>query len=400
VKRCGGIFICIGLSIGSAGGSGWIRHVIDNTSAGADGVRLADVNRDGMPDIVTGWEEGGSIRVYLNPGPRQSGSEWPRVEVGRVASPEDAVLVDLDGDGALDVVSSCEGSQRAMFVHWAPRTGSAYRDASAWKTERFTAAAGVRWMFSAPLQLDARHGPDLIAGAKNEQAALGWFEAPADPRDLSAWQWHPLRDMGWTMSIIPTDMDGDGDLDILASDRRPPRSGAFWLENPGPGERQRRPWTEHLIGAQGLEVMFLSTADMDGDGFADVLSAVAPRSLMIHHRKDKHGRAWRATTIPLPEQAGTAKAVSAGDMNGDGRPDLVFSCENAIGEKRGVMWLAAPDWQPHDISGPAGTKYDLVELIDMDGDGDLDVLTCEERENLGVIWYENPAVGRQTRKPA
>ena len=31
-----------------------------------------------------------------------------------------------------------------------------------------------------------------------------------------------------------------------------------------------------------------------------------------------------------------------------------------------------------------------MELIDLDGDGDLDVMTCEERKNLGVIWYENP----------
>ena len=37
---------------------------------------------------------------------------------------------------------------------------------------------------------------------------------------------------------------------------------------------------------------------------------------------------------------------------------------------------------------------DRIELLDLDGDGDLDVLTCEERQNkngLGVIWYENPA---------
>jgi hypothetical protein len=32
-----------------------------------------------------------------------------------------------------------------------------------------------------------------------------------------------------------------------------------------------------------------------------------------------------------------------------------------------------------------------MELVDLDGDGDLDVLTCEERAGLGVIWYENPA---------
>ena len=39
-----------------------------------------------------------------------------------------------------------------------------------------------------------------------------------------------------------------------------------------------------------------------------------------------------------------------------------------------------------------GSKYDLVELIDLDDDGDLDVLTCEENVNLGVIWYENPTI--------
>ena len=43
-----------------------------------------------------------------------------------------------------------------------------------------------------------------------------------------------------------------------------------------------------------------------------------------------------------------------------------------------------------EISGGAGIKFDLVELVDLDGDEDLDVLTCEESANLGVIWYENP----------
>ena len=44
-----------------------------------------------------------------------------------------------------------------------------------------------------------------------------------------------------------------------------------------------------------------------------------------------------------------------------------------------------------DISGTIeGVKFDRIETIDLDGDGDLDVLTCEERDNLGVIWYENP----------
>ena len=46
-------------------------------------------------------------------------------------------------------------------------------------------------------------------------------------------------------------------------------------------------------------------------------------------------------------------------------------------------------WEANEIGGLEGTKFDLVVLTDLDGDGDLDALTCEERENLGVIWYEN-----------
>jgi hypothetical protein len=54
----------------------WRRHVIDDSSRGADGVRLADVNGDGHQDICTGWEEGGVVRLYLNPGPERSRQKW------------------------------------------------------------------------------------------------------------------------------------------------------------------------------------------------------------------------------------------------------------------------------------------------------------------------------------
>ena len=43
-----------------------------------------------------------------------------------------------------------------------------------------------------------------------------------------------------------------------------------------------------------------------------------------------------------------------------------------------------------DVSGSVGVKFDLVELVDLDGDGDLDAITCEEVDNLGVFWFENP----------
>ncbi|HEV8293235.1 MAG TPA: FG-GAP-like repeat-containing protein, partial [Tepidisphaeraceae bacterium] len=113
----------LGLVINSASAAEerpWVRHVIDDGLAGADGVRLADVNGDGRPDVATGWEEGGTIRVCLHPGMEKVKEKWPGVSVGKVGSPEDAVFVDLDGDGDVDVVSSCEGKIRSIFFHFAP----------------------------------------------------------------------------------------------------------------------------------------------------------------------------------------------------------------------------------------------------------------------------------------
>ena len=74
-------------------GQPWLRHVIDDQSRGADGTRLADANGDGLIDIVTGWEQGGVTRVYLNPGPKLAKSRWPNVTVGPAQAVEDAVLM-------------------------------------------------------------------------------------------------------------------------------------------------------------------------------------------------------------------------------------------------------------------------------------------------------------------
>lgn len=374
----------------------WKRHVIDGSSRGADGVRLEDVNRDGLPDLVTGWEEGGVTRAYFHPGFADVKNPWPAVTVGSSPSVEDAVFADLDGDGSFDVVSSCEGQTQSVFVHWGPPADS-YLDPGAWRTQPLPASVTrMRWMYALPLDADGLHGIDLVIGGKEDHAALGWFESPPDPRRLSDWKWHFLTEVGWVMSIRALDMDGDGDLDLLFSDRRGEQSGCYWLENPGKDQVHKKPWRRHLLGALGKEVMFLVPADLDQDGSLDVVAAVRPRELVFLRRKSSDGLAWEEYSLFLPETAGTAKAVAVGDIDRDGKQDLVFSCEHAEGHRSGVMWLSyrsqptEPFWQPHPVSGPEGVKFDLVELLDLDGDGDLDILTCEEVDNLGVIWYENP----------
>ena len=388
------LVLTLGFTLTLTAAEPWRRHTIDDSSQGADGVRLADVNGDGLMDIATGWEEGGLVRAYLHPGHRKATSKWPAVTVGKVKSPEDAAFVDLDGNGASDVISSCEGGNKNIFIHWAPRDGKDYLDPTAWKTEKLPATAGRQmWMYALPMQIDGSHGPDFFVGSKGENGSIGWLQAPENPRDLARWTFHKLQGAGWVMSLIAADMNGDGRDDLLVSDRHGKTRGVFWLENPGP-ERAPDPsaWKRHEIGGRDRELKFITIGDLDQDGRDDVIAS-EKKSLVWFRLEDG---AWAERVIPLPPGVGGGKSVVVCDIDGDGQNDLAFSCEGAKAPLSGVRWLSwekSPldgSWTDHEIAGPEGLKYDRLVVSDVDGDGDPDLLCCEERDQLGVFWYENP----------
>jgi len=364
----------------------WPMHVIDNTSFGSDGTKLYDVNGDSRMDIITGWEQGNVARLYFNPGSPHD--KWPFVEVP-APQVEDALVADLDADGFADIVTLTEGDHQRVTIHWAPDEAEKYRQSENWQSQDIPAVAGkTRWMFGMAMDVDGKHGPDLVVGSKDPNATLGWLEAPANPRGMDAWRFHEITPAGWIMSIVIRDMDGDGHKDILISDRYGENRGVRWLRNPGPGGVQNQHWQNHLIGLSDGEPMFLT--------------AVSPNHILAPDLKkgllsfDKNAAgAWQADTLVYPDFAGTrGKAVARGDLNLDGTEDIVLSFEGAE-DRHGVIWQDGATKKFYPLSNQRGIKYDLVVLHDMDGDGDLDVLTSEENNNsateggLGVVWYEN-----------
>ncbi|MFN3189834.1 MAG: FG-GAP repeat domain-containing protein [Aureliella sp.] len=401
-------------------GHPWLRHSVDDELRGADGAKLADANGDGLLDIVTGWEESGRTRAYLHPGVQAVTAPWAHVDLGVTPSVEDAVWVDLDRDGRLDVLSCCEGKEQALYAHISPIFAE-WLDSHAWTKTVISASRGkTRWMFAQPLTLanavnaqasvvEASHRRvDVVVGSKSPNGQLSILSV--EDGNMESATIVPLVDAAWIMSIEVLDVDGDGDRDILYTDRKGAQSGVYWLENLDADQPAslKSKWKRHAIGGLGREVMFLSvdekenTAAIHGDsrGSVDAIYVPAkPNSVFVFRIESRNDRStnWSSSEILVePVSAmGFAKSVVVANLDADQEPELVYACESAVAPKVGVLYLDfnGADWEAKNISGSEGIKFDAMQAVDLDQDGDLDILTCEERERgrgMGLFWYENP----------
>lgn len=173
----------------------------------------------------------------------------------------------------------------------------------------------------------------------------------------------------------------------------------------------------------GDSCLFCSTsADCPpGQTCEDPGSADAGRFAGYYYRRTSaSGQSW--TIWPIYAEGGlpygvdaegdaVSKAVAIGDVTGDGHQDLVFSVRGAGHALYSLSFdplanpICAPcataEWKVRPIAPcRTGSKYDNVQLADLDADGRLDVVTSEENfqadrgeaghsTGLGVVWYRN-----------
>jgi len=205
-------------------------------------------------------------------------------------------------------------------------------------------------------------------------------------------------------SVEAADVDGDGDLDVVSAwDFFDPTFDPFpiirahlaWYESDGAAPPL---FTSHEIASSSLtRVMAARAADVDGDGDTDIAAAWGEKDTIDWYENDGASAPAFARHVVTedPDGIGPKKGfvqgpvdVAAGDLDADGDVDLVSA---STGDATIASFLnrggSPPAFRRHILTSkadhPAG-----VALDDMDGDGDLDVLSASLFDGK-VAWYES-----------
>ena len=170
------------------------------------------------------------------------------------------------------------------------------------------------------------------------------------------------------------DVDGDGDLDILASGFFPPGRALSLLRNDGVAGFTDVSAAQLPFGLQGLIAL---PFDCDGDGDVDVFFSGSPSQLASTLlRNNGSGTFTVAATLP---NVGPSGCVAA-DLDGDGDLDLALAANPLLG---GVDLVLVNNGSGGFGIGPTfGVASASVAVTDFDGDGDVDLLYPNTRRLL------------------
>ena len=373
---------------GKPGPTGWRCNVIqaDPKNHGPDGINLHDWDGDGDLDVFSNAEEGRYSRLYFNPGRSKVRQVWTDFIEFKHGKCEDSGIGDLDNDGDLDYIAN------GGWVYFNP--GKAHvRDRSKWvKMTLFDRERRVPTV----ADVDGDGLNDLIVGAQD------WYRQPSTGKhDASRWKKYNIGKNRWPMNCIMTDVDGDGDTDMVVPDRG---REVCWYVNPGKAN-VTMPWKRETLHPH-KEPMFMVVADVNADGIPDFVIAGGNKGAKAKHvlvllRTNRKG-APKFHEITIAQPCGNfPKGVAVLDL--DGSPKKM---EILVVPKSGDLWSAtyrgdatkSSNWKATPIRIPGARsrkKMDNAWLGDLDGDGDLDVVTTEENGRWGVLWFENPGQKRR-----
>ena len=283
--------------------SDWSKHVIAPSGKWSTDARLVDMDGDGDMDLlISAGRDENRLEWYENPLPDgdPAAGPWKQHVIGFPRA-HDVMTGDVDGDGEMEIVTRTQGKGGDHFLIRKQRNGD-------WTQHRVDCPAGEGLAIT---DLTGNGRLDVIVGAR-------WYEAPEDVyRD--AWEEHLIADWPTDTVVALADMNGNGRLDVLLT-RSEGCHRLSWFETPA--DPRSVPWPEHLVDDSVDFAHSLAVCDLTGDGKPDIVTAEmhqSERKRVLVYLNGGDSLKWHRQVVA---ETGMHK-LCVGPTSRDGRVDIM-----------------------------------------------------------------------------
>jgi hypothetical protein len=349
------------------------------------GLAFGDMDGDGRRDIASGqyW--------YRNPGGDLLG-EWAQ---SPFPTGMHAILtLDVDGDNLADLIAQKDEGDLALY--WLEATDST---AAQWNAINIGALPAASHALGAQgyrmAQVEAGGKPEVLI---TSGAGIYYFRIPADPATGDWPQIHVSpnpSDEGFAVG----DIDRDQQLDVAATTGDSKR--VEWYRNPGDGSAN---WATFHIGdfAEATYPDRTELADLNKDGRLDIIV-----SEENGENSDAQTDWWEQPLDPtqgnwtrrLIVSQATTNSMDVADMDQNDATDIILAEHR--GDKKLSIW--ANDGQgglTEQIVSTGRESHLGARTVDLDGDGDLDIVSIAWDEPQFVHLWRNDAIDGSTQPTA
>jgi hypothetical protein len=373
---------------------------------------VADVNKDGFPDIAAHIRLGNGARVWLGNGQGVWRDSSRGLRMKDQSCGGAVQFGDVNNDGILDlaVADHCNG----VYVYLGDGKGG-------WQvvTEKLDSALSQQ---KAAEDGDGNMFSGAEAVALGDVNADGFLDIVACASDRGAFtvyagdgsgkNWKEVKGTGlpsaenpekgdvagagWCNDVHLADMNNDGHLDVVAGYYNGPR---VWR---GDGKGH---FASHSVGLTKSRLGGLyrkvAVGDINGDGLPDLVVANFVNGVEAYLQNPDG--TWREPIDVMPALKGGATAVALGDLDGDGNVDVVIAGQFSRSARSGHgLFIRLGDGKGGFVDAVGTNLPDKglevvwgMVLVDMDGDGRLDIVATSGGET-GKAAVPTQGVGGET----
>ncbi len=376
----------------------WTLHTINTGAAVRPTVcEVFDFNNDGRLDVLAGYAglnaDLPSIFIHFQDDVDNFTSVL-LASSAEIAGVTALAIADLDDDGHRDVVAACNG--RLLYLH----SPADPRQAAGWTATTIDNSSGAgfgQWTDVVVGSIDGTNGPDIIA-CNNNTGRLCWFMSPsASIANGTGWTRVDIDATTRTNAagVTIADFDADGDNDVISTAPNEAGGSAFriaWYQHPT--DPVADAWTKIKVGDLTAATRVV-LADLNADGRSDVIALNGTgRQIGWYVRPSDATATWSGFLI-TQFTSNMPVDVKAADLDGNNQIDLVVATQAS----NTLRWFTPT---PNHVQTDQWIENNLVDLDaspgrialgDMDADGRPDVIVPLQGTTTAqdsIAWYENP----------